>query len=150
LSRATRDELARCERLPAPLPASCDTATGAFYAAFNGREPESDGMRAYRSAQTRGYNGTLYETMWGSTEFAATGTLRDYDGEPLLAKLDGARTLFIAGQHDEARPSTLAAFAARVPGAEYAVVPGAAHGFFNDRPVETLGLLRGWMERHDQ
>ena len=149
LPPAVRDELARCEPLPAPLPPSCDAATNAFYAAFNGREPPSDGMLAYRSPQDRGYNERLYRTMWGRSEFVATGTLKDYDGEPLLAKLDGARTLFIGGQYDEARPSTLAAFAARVPGAELAVVPGAAHGFFADRPVETLGLLRGWMQRHD-
>ena len=42
----------------------------------------------------------------------------------------------------------LAAFAARVPGAEFAVVPGAAHGIFGARPAETIGILRGWMGRH--
>ena len=40
-------------------------------------------------------------------------------------------------------------FAARVAGAELAVVPGAAHGFFSDRPAESLGLLRPWLARHD-
>lgn len=149
LPAATRDELLRCDRLAAPLPTSCDTATGAFYAAYNGREPASDGMRAYRPPQDRGFDASLYRTMWGRSEFVATGTLKDYDGEPLLAKLDGPRTLFVGGQYDEARPSTLAAFAARVPGAEFATIPGAAHGIFGDRPAETLGVLRGWLARHD-
>ncbi|HEX8484615.1 proline iminopeptidase-family hydrolase [Sphingomonas sp.] len=144
-----RQELARCDTLPAPLPASCDSATGAFYAAFNGREPESEGRIAYRAYEGRGFDAKLYEAMWGRSEFVATGTLKDYDGEPLLAKLDGPRTLFVGGQYDEARPATLQGFAARVPGAEFAVVPGAAHGFFGDRPVETLGILRGWLGRHD-
>ena len=67
-----------------------------------------------RSAPELGFNPELYETMWGSSEFVATGTLRNYDGEPLLAKLDGPHTLFIDGQYDEARPVTLGAFAARV------------------------------------
>jgi len=41
-------------------------------------------------------------------------------------------------------------FAARVPGgAEVAVIPGAAHGTLSDRPTETLGILRGWLARHD-
>ena len=40
-------------------------------------------------------------------------------------------------------------FAARVPGAEFAVVPGAGHGLFNDRPVETVALVRGWLARQD-
>ena len=150
LPAATRDELLRCEPLPVPLPSSCETATDAFYAAYNGRERPSDGMLAYRSPADRGYNQRMYEAMWGRSEFVATGSLKEYDGEPLLAKLDGSRTLFVGGQYDEARPSTLAAFAARVPGAEFAVVPGAAHGFFADRPTETLGLLRGWLGRHDR
>ena len=144
-----RDELVRCEPLPQPLPPSCDTATRAFYAAHNGREPASDGLLAYRHPADRGYNQRLYETMWGRSEFVSTGTLKGYDGEPLLARLDGPRTLFLAGQHDEARPATLAAFVARVPGAELAVIPGAAHGVFGDRPTETLGILRGWLQRHD-
>ncbi|WP_374944821.1 alpha/beta fold hydrolase [Sphingomonas sp.] len=149
LPPVVRQELARCDALPAPIPVSCDEATGVFYASFNGREPPSDGMRAYRASEGRGFDPKLYETMWGRSEFVATGTLKDYDGEPLLARLDGPRTLFIGGQYDEARPSTLANFAARVPGAELAVVPGAAHGFLGDRPVEALGILRGWLERHD-
>ena len=46
--------------------------------------------------------------------------------------------------------TTLAAFAAQVPGAEFAVVPGAAHGFLNDRPEEALGILRPWLRRQDR
>ncbi len=144
-----REELIRCDALPAPQPASCDTATGAFYAAYNGREPASEGHKAYRSRSGRGFNPKLYEAMWGRSEFVSTGSLKNYDGQPLLAKLDGARTLFVGGQYDEARPGTLAGFAARVPGAEWAVVPGAAHGIFTDRPDESVALLRGWMQRHD-
>ena len=74
----------------------------------------------------------------------------DYNGEPLLAKLDGARTLFIDGQYDEARPVTLAAFAQRVAGAEFAVVPGAGHSFISDRPEEALGILRPWLRKQDR
>lgn len=88
--------------------------------------------------------------MWGKSEFVATGTLRDYDGTPLLATLDGARTLFMVGQYDEARPVTALRFAAQVPGgAELAVIPGAAHGTLSDRPAETVGILRAWLARHD-
>ena len=96
-----------------------------------------------------GLNRRLYEGMWGTGEFVATGSLRSYNGEPLLAKLDGAHTLFMAGQYDEARPVTLAGFAEQVRGAEFAVVPGAAHGFFRDRPEESLGILRPWLQRQD-
>jgi proline iminopeptidase/L-proline amide hydrolase len=136
---------------PAPITPSCEAATNVFYANFNGREPRSDGAIAYvRAHPALQLNRKLYQTMWGSSEFVATGTLRAYNGEPLLTKLNGARTLFIDGQYDEARPVTLEQFAARVPGAEFGVVPGAAHGFFNDRPQEALGLLRPWFRRQDR
>jgi proline iminopeptidase/L-proline amide hydrolase len=150
LPPAVQTILTTCDP-PAPVTRPCEQATDLFYRNFNGREPRSDAYMAYLSAHPAlRLNRTLYETMWGSSEFVATGTLRAYDGEPLLAKLDGRRTLFIDGQYDEARPETLAAFAERVPGADFGVVPGGAHGFLSDRPEEALGLLRPWLERQDR
>lgn len=152
LPSAIQATLAGCDP-PAPITPACESATQVFYKAFNGREPRSDAMIAYAKAEAaaggKGFNAALYNTMWGSSEFVATGTLKSYDGEPLLARLDGARTLFIDGQYDEARPVTLNRFAARVPGAEFAVVPGAAHGFLGDRPDEAIGILRPWLRRQD-
>ena len=142
--------LKQCDPPAVETPA-CDQATDVFYAHFNRREPATQAMLEYGSLHGgKGFNAELYRTMWGASEFVATGTLKDYDGEPLLAKLDGPRTLFIDGQYDEARPTTLGAFAARVPGAEFAVIPGAAHGFFNDRPEEALGILRPWLRGQDR
>lgn len=135
---------------PAPVTPACEKATDVFYANFNRRDPATEAMKIYaRTDGGKGFNAGLYQTMWGSSEFVSTGTLKDYDGEPLLAKLDGPHTLFIDGQYDEARPVTLGAFAARVTGAEFAVVPGAAHGFFNDSPEEALGILRPWLREQD-
>jgi len=133
-----------------PTDAGCGPATKAYYANFTGREPASDGHKAYRAVMGKQEFGRqLYETMWGRSEFVSTGTLKDYNGEPLLAKLDGTKTLFIDGQYDEARPATLGMFAARVRGAEFATIPGAGHGFFSDRPAEALGIIRPWLARHD-
>ncbi|SEN06071.1 proline iminopeptidase/L-proline amide hydrolase [Sphingomonas gellani] len=147
LPATTQADLASCDVAPEPAQ-RCAAGTRAFYAAFNGREPAPEAERRYARGG-RGGNGAMYRGMWGSSEFVAAGTLKDYDGEPLLARLDGLRTLFLGGQYDEARAATLAGFAARVPGAELATVPGAAHNIFGDRPAETIGILRGWLERHD-
>jgi proline iminopeptidase/L-proline amide hydrolase len=135
---------------PRPVTSACEGATNVFYANFNGREPRSDAMTAYvRNHPELRLNEKLYQTMWGSSEFVATGTLRRYNGESLLGRLDGAHTLFMVGQYDEARPVTAAVFAERVAGAEFAVVPGAAHGFFRDRREEALGILRPWLKQQD-
>lgn len=147
-------QLARCEATAPPpsdkaLSAACDAATNAFYAAFLTREPPSAAHRAYRPAGDKGFNPVLYKTMWGATEFSATGTLKGYDGEPLLDRLDGPRTLFMVGQYDEARPDTTIAFSRRARGSELAVVPGAGHATFTDRPEETVAVLRQWLRRMD-
>ena len=150
LPQATRGVLAACETPAPPAAAICDAATEQFYTRFNRRGRPSPAMTAYQRTQAgRGFDARLYEAMWGKSEFSATGRLRDYDGEPLLGRLDGARTLFLVGQYDEARPATAALFADRVTGADYGVVPGAAHSLFTDRPAETVAMLRGFLTRHD-
>ena len=146
LPAAVQAQIASCDTGPSR---GCDDGVNAFYRAFNGREPAKPAAIAYAGAHPNGFNPKLYNAMWGPSEFACTGSLKDYDGEPLLAKLDGRRTIFLGGQYDEARPTTLAGFAARVPGAEYATIPGSAHGIFADRTLETVALIRGWLARQD-
>ena len=149
LPAAVQATLRGCEP-PAPITHACRQATNIFYANYLGRTPTPKAYRDYVAAHRRlGFNEQLYEAMWGSSEFVATGTLRGYDGEPLLANLDGKRTLFIDGQYDEARPPTLAAFAALAHGADFGVVPGSAHAMFFDRPDEALGIIRPWFREHD-
>ena len=53
------------------------------------------------------------------------------------------------GQYDSARIDTVQDYLALAPGAELAVVPGGAHGFYDDRPLVTLALLRSWLRRKD-
>jgi len=143
-------QLARCEMPEPPAQEDCDVATDAFYARHLYREPTAEAAKVYRAELGRGFNSRLYEAMWGPTEFSATGTLREYDGTPLLAKLDGRRTMFMIGQYDEVRVPTAAAFADQVPGAGLAVVPGAAHSMLSDRPAEVTAILRAWLGRQDR
>jgi proline iminopeptidase/L-proline amide hydrolase len=149
LSAETRATLDRCERRAPPPAATCEAATGDFYRHFLTRRPADPARAAYSRALPVPFNRRLYETMWGSSEFVSTGTLRAYDGEPLLARLDGARTFFLCGQYDEARPATLAGFAARVPGASFAVIEDAGHAILNDNPEPLLFHLRRWLASRD-
>ena len=141
--------LSACERPAPPMPATCTAAEDAFYARHMVRTARNPAVAAYaRAARVEG-NDAMYRAMWGPTEFTATGTLRDYDGRPKLARLDGRHALFVAGQYDEARPATVARFAEAVPEAELAVIPGAGHALFADRPDETIAVLRAFLARHD-
>ncbi len=94
------------------------------------------------------FNLDLYLAMWGPSEFIVTGSLKQYDGEPLLAQVV-APTLLVAGEHDEARPETLRGFARRMRDARFAMVPGAGHWVENDRPADYQRILRDWLEARD-
>lgn len=147
---AVRDLLDRCDVAGAAPKADCDAATAAFYARHVRLYPPPPAIAAYRDALPRSFSSGIYNAMWGRAEFTATGTLKDYDGRPLLARLDGRRTLFVAGEFDEARPVTVAAFARVVPGgAGFEMVRDAAHSVMNDNPAAYVALLRGWLAGRD-
>jgi proline iminopeptidase/L-proline amide hydrolase len=130
--------------------ADCDAATEAFYRRHVRLTDPPPAVAAYKAALPRSFSEDIYNYMWGRAEFTASGTLKDYDGRPLLKKLDGPRTLFLAGEHDEATPATVAAFARDVPGATFAVIPDAAHSAMADNPAAYLGILRPWLAAHDR
>jgi len=150
LPKDVQSQLSHCQSAKPPPKAKCNAATGIYYQNFVDREPVSEAWRSYHPPGDRGINLKLYETMWGASEFTCTGTLRSYDGEPLLARLDGRHTLLLVGQYDEARPATALAYAQRVKGAEIGVVPGSGHMIFSDRPDEAVAILRGWLSRQDR
>lgn len=145
-----RATLAACEGRMPPAAATCDRATDVFYAHYLRRRPPSALAERYRQAHG-GLKSDLrlYETMWGRSEFSATGTLRTYDGTPLLARLDGRRVLFMVGQYDEVRVTTAERFVAAVPGAGLTVIADAGHATFSDAPAASLGALRDWLAGQD-
>jgi proline iminopeptidase/L-proline amide hydrolase len=145
----TQRMLTACEGRRPPPAGQCGAATDAFNARFLRRVPLTREQQAYRAALPTPFNTRIYEAMWGKTEFVSTGTLRNYDGEPLLARLDARRLLWVTGQHDEARPATVHDFAARTPGSSFAVIEDAAHAIFNDNPEGYIALLRRWFRRND-
>jgi len=144
-----RDLLDRCD-VPGAVPqADCDAASEAFYRRHIHLTDPPAAIAAYKAALPRSFSADIYNHMWGWAEFSASGTLKAYDGTSLLARLDGPRTLFVAGEHDEAIPTTVAHFAQMVPGARFAEVPNAAHSIMADNPAAYLALLRGWLAVQD-
>jgi len=90
-------------------------------------------------------NRTIYEQMWGPTEFVATGSLKDFDVSGRLGELR-LPVLFLNGEFDEARPETAARYQRLVPGARLEVIPGAAHSLLGDQPARTVEVLRRFLE----
>lgn len=88
-----------------------------------------------------------YLGMWGPSEFTCTGSLLGADLSPAIDVLAASRTpvLFTCGEFDEARPDTVARYAARVPGARLSVIAGASHQHHLEKPDEYLAALLSHM-----
>ncbi|MDH3458586.1 MAG: proline iminopeptidase-family hydrolase [Gemmatimonadota bacterium] len=95
------------------------------------------------------FNTDLYGYMWGPSEFAATGTLKDYDRTDRLPEL-ALPVLFTAGRYDEATPATVAYFQRLVAGAELAILEGSAHLTMQDEPEEYVRVIRRFLQRVEQ
>lgn len=89
---------------------------------------------------------SVYGTMWGPSEFKATGTLRDYDRTDRLAEIR-VPTLFTAGRFDEATPGTVDYYHHLVAGSEFVVLNRSAHLTMQDEPEEYVAVLRGFLRR---
>lgn len=91
------------------------------------------------------FNRVIYEQMWGPSEFHATGSLKTFDVTNRLGELH-LPVLLMVGEFDEARPQTAQRYQKLIPGARFAVVPGAAHSLMNDNPEGALTVLTGFLK----
>ena len=91
----------------------------------------------------------IYNYMWGPTEFTATGTLKNYHRIEGLTQLK-VPVLFITGEYDEARPSTVQRFQKLVPGSKFVVIEGAGHSTLNDNREQNLKAIRDFLNEMEQ
>lgn len=145
-----QDTLKECESYQPPEASVCNAAYIKLYSVYYTPVKPNDAIISYEeNVGGNGFNPVIYNAMWGPSEFSSTGVLKHYDATHLLTNIDPTRTLFMIGQYDSARIDTVRDYLALTPGAELAVVPGGAHGFYDDRPLVTLALLRSWLRRQD-
>ena len=93
-------------------------------------------------------NRTIYKYMWGPSEFISTGTLRNYDLSHRLSEIE-IPTLFVTGEHDEARPSTIRRFHNMVPDSKFVVIEGAGHATMHDNLEDNINAIREFLDRID-
>lgn len=82
----------------------------------------------------------VYNFMGGPSEFTMTGTLKDYDRTNRLGEIK-VPTLFITGEFDEARPSTVKYYQSLVPGAQFELIENAGHLTMQDNPEKNLKVI---------
>jgi proline iminopeptidase len=115
-----------------------------YYARHVTRQPRRASADADSARLTSG--DFSYQYMWGPSEFTSTGTLKRFDATEWLRGIT-VPTLFLTGEFDEATPASTERFAALVPGAEFRVIPNAAHSTENDNPEVLLSTVRDFLRR---
>lgn len=94
------------------------------------------------------WNFDVYGTMWGPSEFHATGNLRDFSVVDRLPQLD-VPVLYVSGRYDEVLPETLARFDSLTPRSRMVVIDDASHLAMLERPDEYLRVLRDFLRKQD-
>ena len=91
----------------------------------------------------------IYNYMWGPSEFTATGNLKDYERSDKLAKVE-IPTLFICGEYDEARPSTVQYYQSFIPHSKFALIKDAAHLTMHDKPEQNNKVIDDFLLEVDE
>jgi proline iminopeptidase len=91
---------------------------------------------------------SVYQYMWGTSEFSATGTLKDFDRTGDLDKIN-VPALFIAGEFDAARPSTVRYYQSLTPNSKMIIISNAGHMTMHDNPAEDIKAISGFLSELD-
>jgi proline iminopeptidase len=86
----------------------------------------------------------VYATMWGPSEFHATGSLADFDVTDRLGEIE-VPTLFTAGRYDEATPATTAWFQSLLPGSSLVIFEDSAHMTMLDERELYIRVVREFL-----
>ena len=87
-------------------------------------DPRPDCVQRALSAEK--FGDSVYEYMWGPSEFTVTGTLKNYERADRLKEIT-VPTPFVCGRYDEATPETTEFYHRMMPGSEFAVIEDASH-----------------------
>ena len=86
----------------------------------------------------------VYQHMWGTNEFVATGILKNYDKTKDLEKIK-VPTLYITGEFDGARPKTVRSYHSLTPNSKMKVIQGAGHVTMHDAPDKNIKIINDFL-----
>jgi proline iminopeptidase len=97
--------------------------------------------------QEHPFNVDAYLTMWGPSEFTATGNLLDFDILDQLPKLK-MPVLITAGRFDEARPETMELVHKKINNATLAIFENSAHHAHREEPESYIQTLKSFLNKN--
>jgi len=143
LPAPTRKVINYCHEIDATDSRVYQEAMNLYYA----RHVCRNKVRAKRHREFKNPNGNqVYQHMWGASEFSSTGTLKNYDRAGILPRVD-VPSLFVCGQHDEARPSTTRRYVRAMSDARLVVIPEASHAILAEKPARLIKQIRQFLSQ---
>jgi proline iminopeptidase len=118
-------------------------ATDSFYARHLSRKQWPYKLASCENAGSG--NDSIYNYMWGPTEFNATGTLLNFDRTSDLNKIKEP-ILFVTGEYDEARPETMFRYQKLSNHAVVEIIANAAHMTMIDRPGKLAQVINKFLK----
>jgi proline iminopeptidase len=88
-----------------------------------------------------GFNPAVYGTMWGPSEFHATGNLKSYDRTDRLNEIS-IPVLLTAGRYDEATPETTRWYHELLPGSSLVIFEDSSHLAMVEEPDRYVDVVR--------
>jgi pimeloyl-ACP methyl ester carboxylesterase len=93
-------------------------------------------------------NQEVYETMWGPSEFFATGVLEEWNVESRLGEI-AVPTLILSGRYDEATPAQQQRLHDGIPGSRWRVFEHSAHLSFIEEPDLYCDVVTSFLQDVD-
>jgi proline iminopeptidase len=94
-------------------------------------------------------NYSVYEYMWGPSEFSVTGTLKNYERIDRLKEIT-IPVLFTCGRYDEAAPATTKYYQSNVPSSGISIFEDASHEHHLEKPKEYLQVVRDFLHHAER
>lgn len=89
---------------------------------------------------------SVYQYMWGPSEFSCTGTLNGHDSTPLLKSIH-VPILYTCGQYDSGSPEAAFYYHSLSNSSEVCILPGCAHSSMRERYQEFNAIAAGFIRR---
>uniref|UniRef100_UPI001C7ED8D9 alpha/beta fold hydrolase n=1 Tax=Nocardioides stalactiti TaxID=2755356 RepID=UPI001C7ED8D9 len=93
-------------------------------------------------------NSEPYRLLWGRSESAVTGTLKDWDVRARLSEIL-VPALVTGGRYDEVTPAQVEALAAGLPTSERVIFEDSSHCAMWEEPDRFLSVVGDFLDRHD-
>jgi proline-specific peptidase len=124
------------------------SATELYYRAHVCRlDPWPDCLN--RTLQQLALDPEVYNTMWGSTEFYCTGTLKDWDIEDRLGEI-AVPTLILSGRHDESTPAINQVLHEGIRDSEWILFERSSHTPHLEETERYMGVVSRFLDQCEQ